>query len=32
VYLREKKIGACGTVCKNSANFPQIFKADKKLE
>jgi hypothetical protein len=31
-YLREKKIGACGTVRKNSANFPQIFKVDKKLE
>jgi hypothetical protein len=31
-YLREKKIGACGTVRKNSANFPQILKVDKKLE
>src|SRR5215213_743385 len=31
-YLREKKIGACGTVRKNSANFPQILKIDKKLD
>jgi len=31
-YLREKNIGACGTVRKNSANFPQILKTDKKLE
>jgi hypothetical protein len=31
-YLCEKKIGACGTVRKNSANFPQILKVDKKLE
>src|SRR3954453_7439488 len=31
-YLREKKIGACGTVHKNSANFSQILKVNKKLE
>src|SRR5256885_13470016 len=31
-YLREKNIGACGTVCKNSANLPQILKVDKKLD
>lgn len=31
-YLREKKFGACGTVRKNSANFPKIFKVDKKLD
>jgi hypothetical protein len=31
-YLREKKIGACGTVRKNSANFPQILKVDRKLD
>lgn len=31
-YLREKNIGACGTVRKNSANFPQILKVDKKLD
>ncbi|GES95040.1 piggyBac transposable element-derived protein 4-like [Rhizophagus clarus] len=31
-YLHEKKIGACGTVRKNSANFPQILKVDKKLD
>ncbi|GES80728.1 hypothetical protein RCL_jg90.t1 [Rhizophagus clarus] len=31
-YLREKKIGAYGTVRKNSANFPQILKVDKKLD
>jgi hypothetical protein len=31
-YLREKNIGACGTVRKNSTNFPQILKVDKKLE
>lgn len=31
-YLREKKIGACGTVRKNSANFPHILKIDRKLD
>ena len=31
-YLHEKKIGACGTVCKNSANFSQVFKVDKNLD
>jgi len=31
-YLRERKIGAYGTVRKNSANFSQIFKVDKKLD
>src|SRR5436305_9466172 len=31
-YLREKKIGACGTVRTNSANFPQILKTNKKLD
>lgn len=31
-YLRENKIGACGTVRTNSANFPQILKVDKKLD
>jgi len=31
-YLHEKNIGACGTVRKNSANFPQILKVDKKLD
>jgi len=31
-YLHEKKIGACGTVCKNSAKFLQILKVDKKLD
>jgi Transposase IS4 len=31
-YLRENNIGACGTVRKNSANFPQILKVDKKLD
>ena len=31
-YLRENKIGACGTVRTNSANFPQILKVKKKLD
>ncbi|CAB4385768.1 unnamed protein product [Rhizophagus irregularis] len=31
-YLREKKIGACRTVRKNSANFPHILKIDRKLD
>lgn len=31
-YLRKKKIGACGTVRKNSANFPYILKIDRKLD
>lgn len=31
-YLREKKIGACGTVRTNSTNFPQILKTNKKLD
>jgi len=31
-YLREKNFGACGTVRKNSANFPQVLKVDKKLD
>ncbi len=31
-YLCEKKIGACETVRKNSAKFPQILKVDKKLD
>ncbi len=31
-YLRENKIGACETVCTNSANFPQILKVKKKLD
>ena len=31
-YLCEKKFGACGTVRKNSANFPQILKVDRKLD
>ncbi|GBB97601.1 hypothetical protein RclHR1_03010004 [Rhizophagus clarus] len=31
-YLREKKIGACGTVRTNSANFPKVLKVNKKLD
>ncbi|CAB4491243.1 unnamed protein product [Rhizophagus irregularis] len=31
-YLCEKKIGACGTVRTNSANFPKVLKANKKLD
>ncbi|CAB4422422.1 unnamed protein product [Rhizophagus irregularis] len=31
-YLHKKKIGACGTVRKNSANFPHILKIDRKLD
>ncbi|CAB5380272.1 unnamed protein product [Rhizophagus irregularis] len=31
-YLCEKKIGACGTVRTNSANFLKVLKANKKLD
>ena len=31
-YLRDNKIGACGTVWTNNANFPQILKVKKKLD
>ncbi len=31
-YLRKNKIGAYGTVHKNSVNFPWIFKVNKKLD
>ena len=31
-YLHKRKFEVCETVCKNSANFPQIFKVDKKLD
>lgn len=31
-FLREKKIGACGTVRTNSSKFPKVLKTDKKLE
>ena len=31
-YLHKRKFEVCETVCKNSANFSQIFKVDKKLD